>query len=108
MAIAIVVMGTVPVRWSLRATAAIQPVVIGPEGAELDSVLVRLTAFGFSGQVLVARNGVIVLHKGYGLADRARRVPVTTSTLFDIGSRTKEIRACRHFSRRCDVATAVY
>jgi CubicO group peptidase (beta-lactamase class C family) len=41
---------------------------------------------GFSGTVLVARDGRIVLHRGYGLADRERKTPVTTETIFAIGS----------------------
>ncbi len=45
---------------------------------------------GFSGIVLVARGGEIVLHQGYGLADREAGVPVTPETVFTVGSITKQ------------------
>ena len=41
---------------------------------------------GFSGTVLVVHDGRIVLHQGYGLADRERGIPITTETIFAIGS----------------------
>ncbi len=46
---------------------------------------------GFSGTVLVSRGAEVLLNRGYGLADRERDVPVTTGTLFDIGSITKDL-----------------
>ncbi|HKP53282.1 MAG TPA: serine hydrolase domain-containing protein [Chloroflexia bacterium] len=58
-------------------------------GQELSDYLSRLVPFGFAGAVLAAREGVIIEQGGYGLADRARRVPVTAETLFDIASFTK-------------------
>jgi CubicO group peptidase (beta-lactamase class C family) len=48
---------------------------------------------GFSGVVLVARKGEIVLEKAYGPADRAGKRENTTATLFDIGSVTKQFTA---------------
>lgn len=62
-------------------------------GERLDNHLSRLAAFGFSGSVLVARDGKVILNKGYGLADRKNRVPVTTETVFDIASITKQFTA---------------
>ncbi|MBA4064481.1 MAG: serine hydrolase [Isosphaera sp.] len=47
----------------------------------------------FSGVVLFAVDGKVVLAKGYGFADRARKVPFTTDTPFDIGSVTKPFTA---------------
>lgn len=41
---------------------------------------------GFSGTVLVVHGGKIVLHRGYGLADRERRLSNGTETIFAIGS----------------------
>ncbi|HEX9941724.1 MAG TPA: serine hydrolase domain-containing protein [Thermoanaerobaculia bacterium] len=60
---------------------------------ELDRFMSRLEAFGFSGSLLVARDGRIVLEKGYGFADRERGVPFTAETGFDIGSITKQFTA---------------
>lgn len=50
-------------------------------------------ASGFSGAVLVARSGDIVLHSGYGLADRELENSFTTDTVFTTGSITKQFTA---------------
>jgi CubicO group peptidase (beta-lactamase class C family) len=68
-------------------------VVAGELGAQIDGYLTRAAALGFAGAVLVARDGQVILHKGYGLADRERGIPVTTATAFDIGSITKPFTA---------------
>lgn len=41
---------------------------------------------GFSGSVLAVRGGEVVLDRGFGHADPARRHPVTPDTLFAVGS----------------------
>jgi CubicO group peptidase (beta-lactamase class C family) len=64
-----------------------------PGGAELDRYLSRLAAYGYSGSALVARGGRVLLHKGYGLADRARSRPYTAETLFDVASISKQFTA---------------
>jgi CubicO group peptidase (beta-lactamase class C family) len=43
----------------------------------------------FSGVVLVARNGTPVFSAAYGMADRARKVPNTIDTRFNLGSMNK-------------------
>ena len=50
-------------------------------------------ANGFSGAILVARDGKIVINKGYGMADKARSIPNTPTTVFDVGSVTKQFTA---------------
>lgn len=65
-------------------------IVNGPLGARADSVLTRLQAAGFSGVALVAKNGQVVLKKGYGLANRAPMVAMTGNTVVQIGSNTKD------------------
>ncbi|HXB55666.1 MAG TPA: serine hydrolase domain-containing protein [Vicinamibacteria bacterium] len=67
--------------------------VSGAPGARLDSYFEGLETGGFSGTVLVARKGKLLLHKGYGLADRRGKLPCTTETVFDIGSITKQFTA---------------
>ena len=52
----------------------------------LEPRLEEETQRGFSGTVLAARNGEIILHRGFGLASRDRDIPNTTNTLFAIGS----------------------
>jgi CubicO group peptidase (beta-lactamase class C family) len=64
-----------------------------PLGAALDGFMSRLAAYGYSGSVLVAKGGRIILHEGYGLADRAARRPYTPETLFDIASIAKQFTA---------------
>jgi CubicO group peptidase (beta-lactamase class C family) len=59
----------------------------------LDLYLQRTVPFGFSGTVLIAKGGDILVHSGYGLADRESSVPVTRETVFDIGSITKQFTA---------------
>lgn len=61
--------------------------------ATLDEYLRRATANGFSGAVLVARDGKIILRKGYGWADRENKIPITAETIFDIGSHVKAFTA---------------
>ncbi len=65
----------------------------GPLGRKLDDYLSRLEKFGFSGAVIVARNGEVVLSKGYGLADRERNLPFTPQTVSSTGSITKQFTA---------------
>ena len=47
----------------------------------------------FSGAVLIAQNGTILLSKGYGLADRAKSTANTPQTKFRLGSLTKQFTA---------------
>ncbi len=77
----------------LTAASASSAVVSGPTGENLDQYLSRLEALGFSGAVLVAKDGKVVLHKGYGLADREKKTPYTPETVFDVGSITKQFTA---------------
>lgn len=48
---------------------------------------------GFSGTVLVAKDGAIVLHRGYGFANRALGIRNDTRTLFEVASLTKPFTA---------------
>ncbi|MDH5707256.1 MAG: beta-lactamase family protein [Candidatus Aminicenantes bacterium] len=68
-------------------------VVKGKLGMALDMYLKGEMEKGFSGAVLVARAGEKILHKGYSWAVRERRIPVTTKTVFDIGSISKPFTA---------------
>jgi CubicO group peptidase (beta-lactamase class C family) len=68
-------------------------IVSGPLGGRADSLLGSLVGKGFSGVVLVAKNGVVILSKGYGLANRATKSPMTSSSVIQIGSNTKDFTA---------------
>ena len=65
----------------------------GDLGRSLDDYLSRMEAFGFHGAMLVEIDGTVVLAKGYGTADRGRDLPITTRTVFDIGSLGKQFIA---------------
>ncbi|MGB8701799.1 MAG: serine hydrolase domain-containing protein [Thermosynechococcaceae cyanobacterium] len=59
-----------------------------------DTYLSKLTkARLFSGSVLIARNGKVLVRKGYGEADREKHVVNTAQTKFRIGSMTKQFTA---------------
>lgn len=47
----------------------------------------------FSGAILVARNGVVVISKGYGMADWEQGIPNTPQTRFRLASLTKAFTA---------------
>ena len=68
-----------------------QPATDSVSGSLDRAIRLRAAADSFSGAVLVARNGVPVLRAGYGLADRAARVPVVLETKFNLGSLDKLI-----------------
>jgi CubicO group peptidase (beta-lactamase class C family) len=61
--------------------------------ARASAWLDRAERSGFSGSVLVARGGRVLLEKGSGLADRARARRNGPETLFDVGSVTKQFVA---------------
>lgn len=61
----------------------------GRLGRDLDSLLTSYEAHGFAGTVLIARRGEVVLLKGYGFADIARRVRNGPETRFEMNSITK-------------------
>lgn len=75
------------------ATAGEPTVVDGPLGRKLDTLLSRYAQYGLSATVLVAKDRRVVLHKGYGLADRERRIANSPDTLFEMGSITKTFTA---------------
>ena len=60
---------------------------------KIDTYLESSVANGFSGVVLVSKKGEIILSEGYGWADRKNKIPNTPSTVFNIGSVTKQFTA---------------
>lgn len=65
-------------------------IVDGPIGEKLDARLNRMVKKGYSGAVIVAKDGKIILRKGYGYANREKGLPVRPETVFTIGSITKQ------------------
>ncbi len=60
---------------------------------EINSELQALTAKGFAGTVLLAQDRKVLLHRGFGIAERSTGRAVTTETGFDIGSLVKPFTA---------------
>ncbi|RZS93379.1 serine hydrolase domain-containing protein [Aquimarina brevivitae] len=56
----------------------------------IENYLQKLEENGFSGSVLVAKDGKIIHREGYGYANRKKNQKVTPNTVFDIGSITKQ------------------
>ena len=77
--------------WAKRKTAD-DPVVQGALGQRLDAAVQRAGGIDFWGSVLVARDGKVLLAKGYGNADY-RSQPNTPRTLFELASISKPITA---------------
>jgi CubicO group peptidase (beta-lactamase class C family) len=67
--------------------------VSGKTGAALDSYLKSVEAYGFSGALIVEKDGKIVLSKGYGWANRAKNIKNTPDTPFAIASISKQFTA---------------
>jgi len=65
-------------------------ILAGSVGTSLDQRMRQAEADGFSGVILAAHKGHIVIAKGYGWADKDRGLAFDSSTVFDIGSITKQ------------------
>jgi CubicO group peptidase (beta-lactamase class C family) len=65
-------------------------VVNGELGQKLHQHMIALAEKGFSGALLVAKDGEVAIAKGYGFAHRETKTPFTSTTVFDIGSITKQ------------------
>lgn len=60
---------------------------------ELHALLKSYESQGFSGTVLVAKDGRVVLHEGYGFADRERGIRNGRDTLYEVASLNKTFTA---------------
>lgn len=60
---------------------------------KIDTYLQDGVANGFSGSILVAKKGDIILHKGYGMANKENKIPYKATTVSTIGSVTKQFTA---------------
>jgi CubicO group peptidase (beta-lactamase class C family) len=81
----------------LTACASIGPsrLVVKPESTtRVDDMLAEMARAGaFTGSVLIAQDGKVLLSKGFGLADRTQGVPNTPQTRFHLGSISKQFTA---------------
>src|SRR5512140_3702280 len=61
---------------------------------EFDALMEKNHQAGlFDGSVLVAQNGQVIFSKGYGFADREKKIPNTPQTKFRLASITKQFTA---------------
>jgi len=59
-----------------------------------DDMLTKMTRDGaFTGSVLIAQDGKVLLSQGYGFSDRVQGIPNTPQTRFRLGSITKQFTA---------------
>lgn len=65
-------------------------VLSGEIARKIDKHFTLIEERGYSGAILVAKKGKILLAKGYGYANRENKIPFHTSSAFDIGSITKQ------------------
>jgi CubicO group peptidase (beta-lactamase class C family) len=64
-----------------------------PRSDDAREHLRRAEAFGFSGGLGIVQDGRVVVAEGFGSVDRGRNVEMSSNTLFDIGSVTKQFTA---------------
>src|SRR5262247_4841167 len=64
-----------------------------PIASKLDEYLSAAAKKDFTGSALVARDGKVILSKGYGMANAEWDVPNTPQTKFRLGSITKQFTA---------------
>ena len=69
--------------------------VVEPEAAtKVGEMLTEMASAGtFTGSVLIAQDGNVLLSKGYGLADRAQGIANTPQTRFRLGSNSRQFTA---------------
>lgn len=59
----------------------------------VDQRMRKLTGKGFSGSVLIARKGRVLLHNGYGWSDKKHQYSITVNTQFCVASVSKQFTA---------------
>ncbi len=83
----------VPALAAFAAPCAHADVVSGPEGARIDSFMTAAADLGLVGSLLVEHDGRVIVHKGYGVVNRASGARAEAETPYLIGSLSKQITA---------------
>ena len=60
---------------------------------KIDTYLTDGVSNGFSGSILIAKQGELMLHKGYGMANKEKSILYEATTVSTIGSVTKQFTA---------------
>ncbi|MHB8838614.1 MAG: serine hydrolase domain-containing protein, partial [Gemmatimonadaceae bacterium] len=66
---------------------------VGQIAARIDEYMMRLENLGYTGGVLVIRGGHTVFERSYGMANRSAGIVADTSTVYNLGSITKQFTA---------------
>lgn len=82
-------------------------VVHGDRGAAIDRYLTSLSDFGISGALYVAKDGEVLVEKGYGLADRTTGARVSAASPFLLGSLSKQFTAAAILALEADGKLAI-
>jgi CubicO group peptidase (beta-lactamase class C family) len=78
----------------VHSPTAAEPVIVSGAISEIDAIFSRLADDGlYSGSVLIARQGEVLLNQGYGFADRKQKISNTPQTQYQIASLTKQFTA---------------
>lgn len=67
--------------------------VVDPSAARIDSFMVAAADYGMAGTLLVEKDGKVLLNKGYGIVDRAKKAHATATTPYLLGSLSKQFTA---------------
>src|SRR5262245_644409 len=68
-------------------------ILVGPVAARIDSFMVAAVDYGMAGTLLVERDGKVVVNKGYGIVDRAKKTRAAANTPYLLGSLSKQFTA---------------
>ncbi|MCB0601966.1 MAG: beta-lactamase family protein [Saprospiraceae bacterium] len=74
-------------------TYAQEEIVFDSLGVQLDRMVPRFVERGFSGAILIEKDGQIILKKGYGFAQDRAKIPFRTNTAFGIGTLSMQFMA---------------
>jgi CubicO group peptidase (beta-lactamase class C family) len=77
----------------ISSVGASEATISGDVSDKLNRYLDRLTPYGFSGALLVAKDGKVILNQGYGMAIRSENIRNTPETVFGTCSLTKQFTA---------------
>ncbi|MFP6583711.1 MAG: serine hydrolase domain-containing protein [Candidatus Hydrogenedentota bacterium] len=69
---------------------ASEPIIHGEEGQSYHEFMLKLTDIGYTGSILIEKDGEVIIANGYGLANRKDNIPNTSDTVFTFGSITKQ------------------
>lgn len=61
--------------------------------ARIDSFMVAAADYGMAGTLLVEKDGKVLLNRGYGIVDRAKKTHATATTPYLLGSLSKQFTA---------------